>query len=475
MSDDLAIGAPGTTSVLTTELVEESSRLTRLSEELEQCQRELLAIDQLVGWGILGAADAPHSALLAEEAIDEANVAIRSARESCDHLARGLAVVAHRYEDADRVVARLEQQLSAELAHALGVLAPVILALLLPGGIVAGTGCAIFMAALPERSRSVVFSSLGGWLRSKSSALTDPHLVTAVRYSVMSVDDVGWGLAGVPPLVAQALGDEGLGIFGADTSAGVVVGVGAGSGLLRETGVRVTAKATAHGVSNAEQIKDRVERIPADAEQVRIDRYSTPGVPDRFEVYIAGTADGSLTSGAEPWDMTSNVAAMAGGSNGEGAGSYRAVAEAMRSAGIDASSPVTITGYSQGGLIAAQLAASGDYAVDGLITLGAPAGQVRVPHDIPYLAMEHTDDLVPALGGTFASSDPIVVSRRVFDHPPPVTDIVLPAHQLSNYLDTACLIDNSTNGKLEDLLKRLSHPRAPTVSSTVFFAERVKP
>lgn len=223
------------------------------------------------------------------------------------------------------------------------------------------------------------------------------------------------------------------------------------------------------GIPGADGVRDRAERIPDEPDQIRIDRVSVRGEPDRFEVYIAGTAELSVSGDDEPWDMTSNLVAMGGGS----AGSYRAVEEAMRLAGIDSASPVTLTGYSQGGLIAAQLAASGDYAVNGLVTLGAPAGQVAVPHDIPYLAIEHTNDLVPALGGTFASSEPVVVRRQLFDGPPPPGDYVLPAHRLSNYLETAALVDGSNDPRIEAALRRLQHSAHSSVTSTVYLAERV--
>lgn len=473
MSDDLAVGGPGTTSVLTTELVEEAMRLAQLGWELKDCRRELGALDRMVGNGILNAADAPRSAMIAEQAIDNATAALRNAEEHCDQLVRGLAHAADGYEFADRVVGQLEQQAAADLGYFLGVILPVIGAVIVPIALVAGAGFALFVSTLPERSRAALFSSAGAWLRSHSSGMTDPNFVTAVRYSVMSADDVGMGTARVPAPIASLLGDEGLGLLSVDTSAAALAGAAGGLGLLRETPVRVTAGPTAHGLSNAEQIQDRVERIPKEPDQVRIDTYSSPGTPDRFEVYIAGTADLGAAGDGEPWDMASNIVAMGGGSDGSNAGSYRSVVQAMVLAGIDSHSPVTFTGYSQGGLIAAQLVASGDYAVDGLVTLGAPAGQVAVPHDIPYLAIEHTDDLVTALGGTFTSSDPVVASRRVFDSPPPFGGFVLPAHQLSNYLDTAGLVDGSDNLRLHDVVSQLSHPYAPSVTSTVFRADRI--
>ncbi|MBB5633083.1 hypothetical protein BKA04_001306 [Cryobacterium mesophilum] len=472
MSDDLAVGGPGTTSVLTTELRDEAGYVALLGIELDACRSGLVWLDRIIGNGILGAADAPLSALQAEEAIDDAVRALAAAREDADRLAMGLRGAAGGYELADRVVDGLGQQLAATLGYFVGSIAPLLAAVFLPGAVIAGAGVAAFLATLPQGSRDAVFGMAGGWLRSNSSALSDPAFVTAVRYGVMSADDAGAGMLHLPPQVAQLLGDEGLGILGVDTSAAVVAGGLAGLGLARESAVAVRPSATQE-VRGADGIRDRIERIPAEPEQIRIDRYSTPGQADRFEVYVAGTAELALDGDANPWDMTSNLAAMAGGSDGSGAGSYRAVVAAMASAGIDSTSPVTLTGYSQGGLIAAQLAASGQYSIEGLVTVGAPAGQVEVPHDIPYLAIEHTNDLVPALGGTFASSEPLVVRRQLFDGPPPETSVMLPAHQLSNYIETAGIVDRSTNLRIADLLARLGQPHAGSVSSTIYLAQRL--
>jgi hypothetical protein len=473
VSDDLAVGGPGATSVLTTELVHQSYRFSALHQGLGGMSHRLAGLDRVVGNGVLRAADAPQSALLAESAIDSARVALSAAAERSVRLARGLASAADGYQFADRFAARLGQELAARLAYGVGVLLPVILLALLPGAVILGSAGTGAVLAMPEKSRARLFSALGSWLRSNSGALSDPKVVELVRMTVMSADDFGGGLLGAPPELVHLLGDEGLGLSGVDTSAAVIAALGSDVGLLRETPVTVKAGNTASGIPNASGVQDRVARIPKEPAQIRIDRYSSPGEPDRFEVYIAGTADLSLSGDREPWDMTSNLTALAGdGAGSYGAGSYRAVEEAMRQAGIGATSPVTFTGYSQGGLLAAQLAASGDYTVDGLVTLGAPAGQVAVPHDIPYLAVEHTNDLVPALGGTFASSEPVVVRRELFDGAPPTGGAVLPAHELSNYLDTARLIDHSDNEQLGRVLDRLRHAEAATVDSTVYLARR---
>lgn len=474
MSDELSLGGPSTTSVVTTELAQESARVAQMGWEVETCLQNLVALDRLVGNGILNAVDAPLSALHAEHAIDESLAALRRARQQCDLLQQGLSCAARQYEGAEHAVSQVQQALAAHFGYLLGSIGPILIALLLPGILAASTGAVGFVVALPEKKRAELVAAVGAWLTTKSRVLTDPHVVTAVRLTVMSADDFGAGLAHVPRQIVAAFGDEGLGIFGIDTSAAVIAGGAAGLGLLKETPIRVAAKPSVKVPSNAQKVRDRLERIPHNPDQIRIDRYSSPGEPDRFEVYIAGTEDFSPVSGREPFDLTSNVAAMAGGSDGRGAASYRAVVAAMAQAGIDSRSPLTLAGYSQGALIAAQLAASGDYAIEGLVTAGGPAGQVSVPHHIAYLAVEHSDDLIPALGGTYVMSDPLVVRRQVFDGPPALSEPVMPAHRLSRYIDTAALIDESRNLNLRKTLQQFEHPHAESVTATVYQAERVQ-
>jgi len=469
VADELVVSGPEAVSVRTAELLEQSARFRVLAGELDGHRRRLAAFDRVIGNGILGAVDAPRSAVLAEAAMDAAEASLALALQDSLLLGRGLGSAAGGYELADALANRLGQEVAAGLGYLTGAAAPYLLTLAMPGLLLlGGTGAAVYASLTPE-DRSHLGTNLKNWFRRHAAALSSPEFAQVLRYSVMAADDAGAGLGHVPPIVAQALGDEGLGLAGVGTSAAVLVGAAGITGLARESSVKVAVSSTTPESQPATGIRDRAERIPAEPEQIRIDRYSTPGSPDRFEVYIAGTAELSTSSSDEPWDMTSNLTAMAGGS----AGSYRAVEEAMRLAGVEPGSTVTLTGYSQGGLIAAQLAASGDYAVDGLVTFGAPAGQVAVPHSIPYLAIEHTNDLVPALGGTFASSEPVVIRRQLFDGPPPPSEYVLPAHRLSNYLDTAGLVDVSDDPRIEAALRRLGHAPTTATTSTVYLATRV--
>ena len=474
MSDELAIGGPNTTSVVTTELAAESWHLERLAAELAHYRAELSVLDRLVSSGMLRRADAPLSALAAERAIDEAEAALSRSADTSAVLARALALAAEGYSFAEYIAAAAAQRLAAVISFEAGYLLPVLLpalALVALPVITAGAPVALAYSLATPQARKGVEAAVAKLLWDRRVLLSDPHVVELVRLSVMSADDFGGGVLRVPPAFESLLGDEGFGVLGLDTSAAAVVAVAAGSGALRETPVTVTGGPTVSGGRPAEGFEDRADRIPTDGAQIRIDRYREPGHPDRFEVYLGGTLDFSPTPGKEVWDMTSNVVGIAGGN----AGAYRAAQAAMKLAGITANSSVVFTGYSQGGLIAARLAASGRYRVAGLFTLGAPAGQVAVPKAIPYVAIEHAEDVVPALGGTWASSRPVLVRRQVFDAPPTDSEYVFPAHQLTQYRHSAALLDRAGDPRVRAALDKLGDgaARAVAVESTLYRATRV--
>ncbi|MET4702565.1 hypothetical protein [Frigoribacterium sp. UYMn621] len=439
MAGDLVIGGGGSVAVATSELFEDARRLAELRALLTECHRQLVVIDRVVGVAQLNDLAAPSSALAAERAMDDASAALARAAPAAEGLHLALIASADAYGIGEDLAERLAQDLAGRFGAMLGLFLPAIALELLPEILGIGAGVALGIALLPPEKRAALFRVLPQWLQGKSVLLTDPRVVQLVRLTVMSADDFGGGLLKLPPELVHAIGDEGLGLVGLATSSTVVVGIAGTRGALSETAVSVTRAGATMPATRAESYSDRAARVPQGAAQVRVDRYSQPGEPDRFEVYIGGTRDFSLEPGSEPWDMTSNMNAVAG----REAGSYKAVTEAMADAGVTSASPVLFTGYSQGGLIAAELAASGDYDTRGLYTLGAPAAQVEVPSSIPWVALEHSDDIVPAVGGSWASADPVLVRRQLFADKPVSTEVLFPAHQLSGYRETAALVDAS--------------------------------
>ena len=203
---------------------------------------------------------------------------------------------------------------------------------------------------------------------------------------------------------------------------------------------------------------------------MRIERYGDAEHPS-WLVYIGGTVEWSPSGSTEPWDMTSNVTAVAD----QEAGSYRAVLQAMQQAGVQPGDPVLPVAHSQGGLIAAELAARGDVNAVGMVTFGAPAGQVAVPVDLPAIAVEHTDDIVPAMGGTPAEDDGrLYVRRPLFPDGVQPSAGPLPAHQLAGYLETAGLVDASPEPRLVAFREQLgSIVGVARGEQSVWRAERV--
>jgi len=292
--------------------------------------------------------------------------------------------------------------------------------------------------------------------------LTSPLAAALVRAAVASLDDAGIGAIGLPLAGSLALGDDGVGLLGVTTSAAGVLALSRPLGLLRETAVTVTpVRAGQDGASHPVPavppagLADLASRIPTlskDGGQVRVERYG-PDASPAWVVYIGGTVDWGPVTATEPWDLASNLAAVAE----EEAGSYRAVVQAMREAGIRPGEPVIEVGHSQGGLIAAQVAASGDFTSVATLTFGAPSGQVPIRDGVNTVAVEHTDDIVPGLGGTSAdAAGRLLVRREVYASAPLPDGVSLPAHSMANYTETARLIDSSPEPRLRAFREQLT-------------------
>lgn len=492
----ITVSGGGRVAVGTLELFAVAAGLDRTSHVLQDAIVAIDLIDRAVSRSALVAGDAPFSAARAELAIDDARRELHGAAVLAGALSLAVRWSADAYGAGEALARDLARRASAELAMGVGFTGPLLLLLsgpllaaLAAGSIVpvlAGVGIGGLLSPGPATGGKVTALVVRHWLWRQRGVLGDPGLIRQVRLVVSSLDDALGAAGGLPAPVIRFLGDDGIGLTGLPATASVLAGTAGAVGALREGPVRVRRTAGTTTVP-ATGFLDRAERIPRAPDQVRIDRYVTAGEPDRFEVYIGGTRDFSPVATTEPWDLTSNVASL----SGEQSGAYRAVAQGLAAAGADADSPVVVTGYSHGGTVAAQLAASGDYDVRGVYTLGALAAGVPVPAEVPWVAIEHTDDLVPALGGTWNNEAPVLVTRealagagaeagsltgagagadagaggvaggaagaaagganagaagsdgRDFDD-----SLLLPAHELARYRETAAMLDGATEDRV---------------------------
>lgn len=215
-----------------------------------------------------------------------------------------------------------------------------------------------------------------------------------------------------------------------------------------------------------------VARIPAgEAPQVRVERYALADGSTRFLAYVDGTRPGR--SDSEPWDMGSNLQAYV---NHEESDSYKATVAALRAAGADATTPVDLVGYSQGGMNADLVAQAGEFDVRGVFTVGSPI-EPALPVDVLDVAVRHTDDPVAGLtgGGRPAgrgSSESLVITRAAA--PGHGLDAGFPAHRLDAYQETVRRAEQSGDPRMDAIRDHFAaYDGAALVESTDFTATRV--
>ena len=462
----ISIGA----TIATDEMLADVESMSAISAGLEIVQLQLAIADAT----LTDASRAMTQVGWARAAMDDAWVATNTAKEVSDYLGGQLVIASENYAQAERNAQALALGVDAIASFLLGK------SLAITGDAFGPAGA--MLAALfpglvrghfegeqePIGARDV---EMPEWLNAGS---VDPDVVATLRRLVMTGDIFATGLGPVPAEVAAQF--ERMGVTGVALSSHLLMLYAAQAGMLTET--NVTVSKTASYTRDGAAVNSTLQRIAAipdpalrpDGAQIRVDEIHEGGSV-RYEVFIAGTEDFNPISKTTPFDLTSNVA----GVGGLPPASYRAVQLVMEQAGITDQSAVSFVGYSQGGLIASMLAASGNYDTRGLTTIGGPSGQIIIPPGVPALLIEHFEDPIPALGGTQANTDAVIVQRHAFsDEYPPDSTLPLPGHQLQYYLETAEMIDDAESSLLSDTVDQLNaFSGGDQVISTWYTAERV--
>ncbi|WP_309081601.1 hypothetical protein [Zhihengliuella sp.] len=130
-------------------------------------------------------------------------------------------------------------------------------------------------------------------------------------------------------------------------------------------------------------------------------------------VSLPGTQTGDGSAPEEnPW----GVGGLVDGLTGDSRHATAAVLDALQGVGAEPGDRVVLTGYSQGGIHAANIAANAlfqqQYDVAGVVTLGAPVGATDIPESAFALHFQHAHDAVPGATGepTGTSYNHLVVS-----------------------------------------------------------------
>ncbi|MBS1673571.1 MAG: hypothetical protein JSS74_06365 [Actinobacteria bacterium] len=257
-----------------------------------------------------------------------------------------------------------------------------------------------------------------------------------------------------------------------DPRAGAALTAG-GAAALGPGDVRVMRSDPAPGrVAGAPAtLGEAVARVPSGRPQVRVEMYEFADGTRRAVAYVDGTRpDGGP---AEPWDMDSNIALYADRQDSD---ALKAVTAALRDAGVDERTPVDLVGYSQGGMLANVVAASGEFTVSGVFTVGSPV-EATLPEDVLSVAVRHTDDPVASLAGGGSpngtgSADSLTITRTVERGHGADPDV--PAHQLDRYRETVRLAEQSGDARMGAITQHFAGLReAARMTSTDYTAERI--
>lgn len=218
----------------------------------------------------------------------------------------------------------------------------------------------------------------------------------------------------------------------------------------------------------------------AEPGSIRVDRVVGQDGSVSWQVYVPGTQSAYAPWGGDvPNDWAANLQMFAG----EDSAASGAVVAAMRAAGVRPGEPVMMAGHSQGGLVAASLAADeqvrNEFTIASMVTIGSPVGHFEVPEDVAALHLEHTDDLVAGLDD---QPNPIApnrttIERDVTQHMDDDAGLgsVVTAHDIPAYIETGALADASTDPEVLEWLAvnaQILDPNA-NVSSVYLRSERV--
>ena len=195
------------------------------------------------------------------------------------------------------------------------------------------------------------------------------------------------------------------------------------------------------GVTTSADVIEHITEMrggDADNGEIAIEEHVTvgkDGVATRsWTVDIRGTQSFDIGQ-TGPQDMTTNLQGVAGMSSDQ----LDAIKEAMNAAGIAPGEAVEFAGHSQGGIMAAQMAADPSvrarYNVVSVVTAGSPTATIA-PSDVPVLSYENSGDIVPGLDGNGTRGDNVTtVAFRDYEDTCHADDPVPCSHSAPLYVD----------------------------------------
>jgi hypothetical protein len=235
------------------------------------------------------------------------------------------------------------------------------------------------------------------------------------------------------------------------------------------------AGATSAPPSAPTSLAAAASRIPGGGDsRIRVERYAMPDGSRQFAVYVAGTQT-MVPQGDDPFDMRANVELYTGARSA----SYDATLEALALSGAERGDVVHAFGHSQGGMIVEHLALEGGFETRTAVTFGSPV-QADLGSGTLSVALRHRDDPITAFaGGGHAGTvgaPGSFIAERVADPIGGLHDWRLPAHGIDGYAQTAAMLDESADPRMNPVRAVLDElATAESVEIVEYSAERVSP
>ncbi|MDE2408973.1 MAG: hypothetical protein KGL72_01560 [Actinomycetales bacterium] len=239
-----------------------------------------------------------------------------------------------------------------------------------------------------------------------------------------------------------------------------------------ETPVVATAvgSASVAAVASLSGLVGRLQRASV-SQQILVENSAGPA-GRQFTIYLPGTQDWAPVGSTKAFDLASDLAAFArpGVSAPE-----RAAVQALSAKGFGTKpgDSLTLVGYSEGGIVGANLIASGAVThlggrVSGLVAVASPISAAQLPADTKVISLEHTDDLVPKLD--LAEHKNTANWTTVKLNPSG-----LDTHYLHSYQESLSQLSPSEHSKLNEALANMRGGRlSGSAARTSFEAVRVK-
>lgn len=186
----------------------------------------------------------------------------------------------------------------------------------------------------------------------------------------------------------------------------------------------------------------------------------------RWIVTVPGTDHGGFESEPNPADLEANFEEELNITSDVRAGVIRVVRHAMGLHGLSeeqmVKERVLVGGHSQGGMVAAALAAAAPeavgFTVDGVLTMGSPTRRLTLRSDVHMVAVEHLQDIVPSLDGVpRRDMDQRVTYTRSLTKPR--MDPLFYAHSSATYTETVRQLESRARvvpwGRVSEVVEAL--------------------